>query len=176
MSLSDVGITDSVAETGATFAENALIKARYYHSLSQIPTLADDGGFEIDALNGDPGVKSHRWIDETLESTDAELVEYTLKRLQGIPLEKRQAQLRLVLALIIAPGKEFTTEAAISGIVPLVPAPKIIPGFPYRSLLFLPELNKFYDHAQLTPEETEQYNHRRRALEKLKPTIKKYLC
>ena len=60
--LKDAGITDAVEETGSTFEENAILKAKYYCKKSGLPTLADDGGFEIDALDGQPGVKSHRWI------------------------------------------------------------------------------------------------------------------
>jgi len=62
VSLADVGIVGSPEETGATFTENALIKARYYFECARIATLADDGGLEIDALGGEPGVRSHRWL------------------------------------------------------------------------------------------------------------------
>lgn len=172
VSLKDVGITDSVEETGSTFAENAILKAKHYAKESGLVTLADDGGFEIDALHREPGVKSHRWVYGDRENTDEELIVYTMKRMAGVPEGKRQAQLRLVLALADTSGKVFTAEESVRGIVPLVPTNKVTPGFPYRSLLFLPEINKYYNHDELTAEETDRYNHRKLALDKLRPILR----
>lgn len=169
VSLRDVGITDSIEETGKTFGENAILKAKFYCEKSSLPTIADDGGFEIDALDGEPGVKSHRWVHGDLENTDEELVAYTLERMKGV--NNRSAQLRLVLALALPNGTIHTSEASVRGIIPLEPRNKIIPGFPYRSLLFLPEINKYYNHDELTQEETVRFNHRKKALDKLKPYI-----
>ncbi|MEK9143345.1 MAG: non-canonical purine NTP pyrophosphatase [Patescibacteria group bacterium] len=173
--LSDIGITGSVAETGSTFKENAIIKATYYMQKSGLPTLADDGGFEIDALGGEPGVKSHRWIHGDREDTDEELIDYTLTRMKGLPRAKRGAQLRLVLALIFPDGRQFTVEEKTRGIVAEKPSDHRTSGFPYWSLLSLPEINKYYDHDLLTPEETERFNHRKRALDRLKPILKRLL-
>lgn len=175
MSLADVGITDAVEETGSTFEENALLKARHYCLESGLPTLADDGGFEIDALGGEPGVKSHRWIHGDRDDTDEELIAYTIKRLEGVPEGKRGAQLRLVLALAFPGGAEYTAEGSVRGIIPLHPSNIRREGFPYRSLLFLPEINKFYNHDALTPEETDRYNHRKITLDKLLPYISEHL-
>lgn len=172
--LKDFGITDIVEETGKTFEENAILKAKYYCQKSGLPTLADDGGFEIDVLDGEPGVKSHRWIHRDREDGDEELIQYTLERLRGVPLEERGAQLRVVLALVIG-EQVFTAEAKIRGILPLQPSPHCTPGFPYRSLLYLPDLGKFYNTEYLTPEENEVYNHRKRAVEELKPVLRQYL-
>ncbi len=171
VSLNDVGITDVVEETGSTFEENAILKAKYYCQKSGFPTLADDGGFEIDALGGEPGVKSHRWIHGDREDTDEELIAYTLEKLKGLPRAKRGAQLRLVLALIFPDGQHYTVEEKTRGIVAEKPSEYRTPGFPYRSLLFLTEINKYYDHDLLTPEETERFNHRKRALDQLKPIL-----
>jgi XTP/dITP diphosphohydrolase len=175
VSLKDLRITQTVAETGTTFAENAILKARHYGALTNLPTLADDGGFEVDALNGEPGVKSHRWIHQDREDTDEELVAYAIKRLSGIPISQRGAQLRLVLAFVLPSGEVSTVEERVRGIVAEKPSPTITAGFPYRALLFLPEINKFYDQHYLTPEENERYNHRKRAVEKLKPVIREKL-
>lgn len=174
--LHDLGITQKVDETGKTFEENAILKAKFYMKISGLPTIADDGGLEIDALGGAPGVKSHRWIHGDREDEDEELIQYTMKQMKLIPLTKRGAQLRAVDALVLPNGETFTAEAATRGIIPLAPANHRTTGFPYRSLLFLPKLNKFYNTHELTPEENEAYNHRRKALEKLKPIIIKYLC
>ncbi|MBI3955710.1 non-canonical purine NTP pyrophosphatase [Candidatus Gottesmanbacteria bacterium] len=169
--LKDVGITDVVEETGTTFEENAMLKAKFYAQKSGLPTLADDGGFEIDALGGEPGVKSHRWIHRDREDTDDELIAYTLEKMMGLPRAKRGAQLRLVLALVFPYGRQFTVEEKTRGIVAEIPSEHRTKGFPYRSLLFLPEIGKYYDHDLLTPEETETFNHRKRALERLKPIL-----
>lgn len=173
--LKDLGITDVVEETGKTFEENAILKAKYYCQKSGLPTLADDGGFEIDALGGEPGVKSHRWIHGDREDTDEELIAYTLEKLRGLPRAKRGAQLRLVLALIFPDGRQFTVEEKTRGVVAEQASEHRTSGFPYRSLLFLPEINKYYDHDLLTPEETDRFNHRKRALDRLKPILKRLL-
>ena len=172
VSLKDVGIADAVEETGKTFEENAILKAKFYAEKSGLPTLADDGGFEIEALGGEPGVKSHRWIDPEKESSDDELIEYTIAKMKDIPEGKRNVQLRLVLALMTPDGAVRRVEEAIGGIVPLNPTGKRSEGFPFRSLMFLPEINKYYNHDELTEGENERYNHRKRALETLKPFIK----
>lgn len=175
ISLSDCGIAQSPEETGSTFEENAILKARYYAKASGLPAIADDGGFEIDALGGAPGVKSHRWIYGDRENTDDELISYTIAKMQGLPRAKRGAQLRLVLACAMPDGSNVTSESAIRGIVAESPAKIRTPGFPYRSLLYLPELGKYYDHHELTIEENQAYNHRKKAVEKLIPLLKK-LC
>lgn len=172
VSLGDEGITNFVAETGQTFDENARIKASFYAKLSGLPTIADDGGFEIDALNGEPGVHSHRWVDSNRESSDDDLIAYTFKQLQGVPEGKRGAQLGVVLALAHPNGAIVaTTKAAVRGVVPIEPSKTRYEGFPYRSILFLPKINKFYDNKALTSEETERFNHRKKALEGLKPYV-----
>ena len=172
--LKDLGIVQTVEETGATFEENALLKARAYREISGLPTLADDGGLEIDALNGEPGVHSHRWIHEDREDTDEELIAYTIEKMKGLSEDKRGAQLRLVLALVLPDGKTYTSEGIIRGIIAEKPSSYRRIGFPYRSLLYLPEINKFYNHDALAKDEHLAYNHRRKALEKLKPFIQNF--
>ena len=174
--LKDVGITVNVEETGKTFEENALLKATYYAKTSGLPTIADDGGFEIDALHGEPGVKSHRWIHQDKEDEDEELIQYALLRLKEIPIDKRGAQLHLVLAFAIPEGQTWTSEASVRGIIPMEASTYRRQGFPYRSLLYLPEIQKFYNHDELTTEENKTYNHRRQAVEELKAVIQQTLC
>lgn len=176
MSLKDVGIEVSVEETGKTFEENALLKAKAYAQISGLPTIADDGGLEIDALHGEPGVYSHRWIHKTRDDEDEELIQYTLLRMKEVPREKRGAQLHLILAFATPTGETHVSEGIIRGIIPFEAAPYRRKGFPYRSLLFLPEIRKFYNHDELTDEENKTYNHRRKAVEMLKPIIQKILC
>ena len=174
--LADVGITEAPEETGISFQENAILKAKFYAEASKLPTLADDGGLEIDALNGEPGVKSHRWAHEDREDEDEELIKYALDRMKDVPDGKRGAQLRLVLALVLPTGEVFTAEEKVRGIIPHEASKARFQGFPYRSLLFLPEINKYYNHDELTVTEMETYNHRKKALEILKPILKLKVC
>jgi XTP/dITP diphosphohydrolase len=173
VSLSDLGIPADAPEDAETFKENAIMKAEYYAKKSGLPTIADDGGFEIDALNGEPGVKSHRWI-EGRETSDEERIAYTLKRLEGVPIEKRGAQLHLVLAFSVPRSETITVDTFTRGIIPFRASENRTQGFPYRSLLYLPEIQKFYDHTVMTCEETEKYNHRGRAVRALMPEILSY--
>lgn len=172
--LDDVGITERVEETGKTFEENTILKAKFYAQKSGLPTIGDDGGFEIDAFGGEPGVKSHRWIYGDRENTDEELIEYTFKKMKGI--RNRGAQLRAVLALALPNGQIHTATAVTRGIIPERPSDERVPGFPYRSILYIPEIRKYYNHDKLTPEETEKYNHRKQCLDQLKPILTKLLA
>lgn len=173
--LDQVGVKDRAEETGSTFEENAIIKAKFYAQKSGLPTIADDGGFEIDALGGAPGVKSHRWIHGDRDDDDEELITHTIKKLKGLPVDKRGAQLRLVLAFAHIDGSIHVSEASIRGVVAEKPSEKRTQGFPYRALLFLPDIGKFYDHDVLTASETETLNHRKKAVDGLKPILKKAL-
>lgn len=173
--LIEAGIHERVEETGSTFKENAITKAKFYAKKSGLPTLADDGGLEIDALGGEPGVKSHRWVHEDREDSDEDLIQYTLKRMRGLPRARRGAQLRAVLALALPNGEVHTAEGVIRGVIPVKPSATRIAGFPYRSLLYLPQINKFYNTDDLSPQENDYYNHRKKALAELKPIIKKFL-
>lgn len=175
ISLDDISNEEKVEETGKTFSENAILKATFYCKISKLPTLADDGGFEIDALGGEPGINSHRWIDPERESGDEDLIAYTIEKMKDIPEGKRGAQLRLVIALVFPTGKMYAVEEAIRGVIPLIPGSHRTKGYPYRSLLFLPEINKFYDHGVMNKDEIRTFDHRRRAVEKLKPIIRKHL-
>lgn len=173
VSLKDVGITDHPHETGRTFEENAIAKAKFYAAKSGLPTLADDGGAEIDTLGGEPGIKTRRWIHNDRDSDDEELIAHTLEKLKGIPLQDRGMQLRAVIALALPNGKYYTATAKIRGIIAVKPSPQRHDGFPFRSLMYIPELGKFYNHDLMTTEENEHYNHRKRALEELKPILRK---
>jgi XTP/dITP diphosphohydrolase len=121
----------TVAETGLTFAENALIKGRAYAAWSGLPSLADDGGIEIDALDGEPGVHSARWLGRA--ASDEELIAYALERLRGVPTARRGAQMRAVCALVLPGGDETLGEGVMRGVLRESAVP-FEPGFPYRAL------------------------------------------
>jgi XTP/dITP diphosphohydrolase len=171
LSLKDFPGLSQVAETGNTFDENAILKATQYSVMSGVPTIADDGGLEIDILGGAPGVHSHRWVDKNKESTDEALIKHTISMLDNVPESKRTARLRLVCAF--DDGKDVhTSEAAIEGRI-VEKAGEYEPGFPFRALLYIPEYEKLY--GELSQEEHDAINHRRRAIEELKTVIQKEL-
>lgn len=174
MDLKSAGITQKIEETGDTFEENAILKAKFYANISGLPAIADDGGFQIDALGGEPGVKSHRWIHKDREDTDEELIAYTIKRMSGLPLEKRGAELIVIVAFALPDDTVHITKGSIRGVVPYQASKTRVPGFPYRSLLYLPDLHKFYNSDELTAEENDAYNHRKRAIEELKPILQSW--
>jgi len=99
VSLDDAGIAEEADETGATFAANAALKARFYARLSGLPTLADDSGLEVDALGGGPGVRTRRYAGE--DATDEQNNAKLLEALAGLPASRRGARYRCALALAL---------------------------------------------------------------------------
>jgi XTP/dITP diphosphohydrolase len=173
LSLADVGIRDQPEEDGATFAENALKKARFYYERARLPTLADDGGLQIDALGGEPGVRSHRWLGAR-ESSDEALVAEVIRRMQGVEATRRTARLRAAVALIYEVGgapREVITEAAMEGVIAESAWPRIRPGFPYRSVVYLPDRKCYV--AELGDEEEARISQRRTALAELAPELRR---
>lgn len=148
--------TPDIEETGKTFLENAMLKAKAYFEWSNTPSVADDGGLEIDFLNGEPGVLSRRWPG--YEATDQELIDMALEKLRNVPLEKRTAHLRTIG--VYYDGKNpLHAEGSIEGYVvekQTVPCER---GYPFRSIFWIPRFNKLYQ--DLTYGEHEQINHRR---------------
>ena len=168
--LKDISGIRDVAETGQTFEENAVLKAKGYFAQTKIPTIADDGGIVIDALGGLPGVHSKRWLG--YDATDQELADEILKRLKEVPQEKRTARLGGVM--VFWDGEHLIkTEHWTEGYILDRLMTPIQPGFPYRAILMIPEFGKAY--GALTDEEHEQVNFRRKNLASLKPQILKYL-
>ncbi|MDO8497775.1 MAG: non-canonical purine NTP pyrophosphatase [bacterium] len=172
LSLDDMHIVDQPEETGATFKQNAQQKARFYANLSQLPTLADDGGICIKSLNNEPGVKSRRWLG--YEAEDQELIDYTLKKLHDVPTSQREAYLEMCLCFYNPIFDTFLfEEEKINGSISENPSTKAIPGYPFRSLFIVDRFGKFYD--ELTHEEHEEVNHRLRALKRILPRIENNL-
>jgi XTP/dITP diphosphohydrolase len=165
-----LGTPPRVEETGATFEENARIKAHAYADWSGLAALADDGGLEIDALGGEPGVRSARWLGR--EASDEELIAATLRRMHGLPPERRGAALRLVVALVLPDGREVLGEGVIRGVIAEQATNGRERGFPFRSVFYLPSLGKYY--LDLTGEEHERINHRRAALVPVRAALERY--
>lgn len=166
VSLWEMNITTHPIEDGLTFEENARIKAHYYADLAQLPALADDGGLQIDALNGEPGVRSRRWINGITDSTDEELINYTLEQMKDVPVGKRTARF-ITCSYFYNPfsKKEDFEQASIEGEISTHATTHWQPGYPYRALFIVKEFGKFYD--ELTPQEHSLINHRVQALRKL---------
>ena len=157
----------SIEETGTTLIENALIKARTVHELTGLPSLADDTGLEVDALNGAPGVYSARFAGEN--ATFEDNVNKMLIALNGIPFDKRRARFRTVLAFVDS-DSELSEDGVIEGSILNKARGK--DGFGYDPI-FQP---KSYDitFAEMTSEEKNRISHRARALDKMKKILKTY--
>lgn len=168
ITLKDLNIEADFEEDGETFEENAVKKAEFYVGLSKLPTLSDDAGLEIDYLNGEPGVHSRRWPGH--RATDEELMNLALIKLKGVSKEKRGARLRAVVGLSF-PGEEnvYTFEGVLRGYIAEKPFQKILTGYPFRSI-FIPEgTGQYLGEMNIVA-------HRKQAIEKALPIIKKYLC
>ena len=173
LSLKDVGITEDVEEVGKTYKENSQAKAIFYAKKSGLPAVADDGGLEINALNGAPGIKSRRWLGK--DSTEEDIIEFMIKFAKELPKNKRKAFFKTVITFALPSGKTWSVAGEIEGIIAEKPYLKKLKGYPYRSFFYLPQLKKYYHEKELTDEEQKMYNHRCIALQKLKPIIRKEL-
>ncbi len=148
-------------ETGSTFEENALLKARHFARRSGLFTLADDSGLEVDALGGEPGVRSARYAGP--EATDQERVAFLLTKLEQIPWEQRTARFRCVIALVWPSGAEETVEGSCEGLISF--RSKGYDGFGYDPVFYVPELGKTF--AELDTATKNRLSHRGQAARKV---------
>lgn len=146
-----------VIETGRSYLENAVLKAVTYAAASGMPTLADDSGLEVDALDGAPGVISARFGGPSVGS-DAERTALLLRRLEGVPPARRGARFRAVVALAIPGGQVFVREGVLPGRI--AEAPRGATGFGYDPVL---ELADGRTVAELG-EEKQSISHRAQAV------------
>lgn len=164
VSMHDEGIDVEVEETGSTFAENALIKARAVALLCDYPVIADDSGLCVDAMDGAPGIYSARFAGE--DATDYDRNVKLLETLEGE--ENRKAQYVAAIAYIAPDGTEITTEGTIEG--EILTEEHGTGGFGYDPLFWCTEINKCFGEA--TPDEKNAVSHRGRALKKLCEILK----
>ena len=150
-------------ESGHTFEANAKIKAHELADFSKMPTIADDSGLMVDALNGEPGVRSARYAGEA--HNDAKNNAKLLAELGGVPQEKRMAKFWTTI-VVSMPG-EFDKDLVVSGTCTgrILPFPQGEDGFGYDPLFYVPEKGKTF--AQMTTDEKNEISHRGRAVEKL---------
>lgn len=158
--LIDAGILYDVEETGSSFEENALLKSTIYSRLSGLTTLADDSGLEVDALGGEPGIRSARYAGEG--ASQKELIAHLLHKLEGIPQQKRNARFKCVIAISAPGGGDELFTGECPGIIAFKPAGK--EGFGYDPVFFLPESGKTM--AELNMEQKNAISHRGKAAEK----------
>ena len=163
--LTEEGITKIVTESGSSYEQNARLKAITYAKLSQLTTLADDSGLEVDALNGEPGVKSARFAGEA--ATDAEKVNFLLAKLNGVPWERRTAHFKCVIAIASPGGYTELCYGDCHGMIAL--EAKGENGFGYDPIFSLPEIGKTM--AELHLETKNQISHRARASRKARQVL-----
>ena len=169
----DVGVTDlddypdmpEVAETGSTFTENALLKARAVAAHTGLPAVADDSGLCVDAMNGMPGVLSARWSGR--HGDDEANLRLLLAQLADVPAGRRAAHFTAAAALVLPSGAEHVTEGTVHGW--LTDAPRGTHGFGYDPI-FVPDSSGLTT-AQMPPAEKDAISHRGKALRALAPII-----
>ena len=164
---SQLGVDIDVEETGTTFEENSLLKARAVMEATGLPALADDSGIAVDALNGDPGIYSARYgFDDTLDDWGRLLL--LLKNTEHVPDGQRQAQFVCVISFITPDGQVIQARGEIHG--ELLRAPRGENGFGYDPIFYYPPMG--LSSAEMSPEDKNQVSHRANALrvfyEKLK--------
>jgi len=158
----DLGIREAPEETGTTFVENAILKARHYARRSGRLTVADDSGLSVEALNGGPGLYSSRFGGEG--ATDADRNRLLLEKLAGVPPARRGA--RFTSALAVARGDEllFQTEASVEGRI--ADAPRGPNGFGYDPLFFYAPFGRTF--GEVAPQEKARVSHRGQAFARLR--------
>jgi XTP/dITP diphosphohydrolase len=150
------------AETGRTFAENALLKAEYYFSHTGLLTLADDSGLEVDAFGGAPGVYSARYAGAG--ASDAERIARLLAELKDTPEAQRAARFKCCIALVGVIDDSAVREVFEGSCAGLIAhEPRGSHGFGYDPVFYDPELRRTF--AELSPAEKAARSHRGRALE-----------
>ena len=165
--LNDVPEFPEAPETGATFAENALAKARDAVAATGLPAVADDSGLAVDALNGMPGVLSARWAGR--HGDDVANLELLLAQLGDVPDERRGAAFVCAAALVLPDGTEIVEHGEWPGRI--VRAPRGSGGFGYDPI-FVPD-GEQRTSAELDPQEKDAASHRGRAMRALLPHLRR---
>lgn len=160
VTLSGQGISKVTTESGNTYEQNAEMKATTYAKLSQLITLADDSGLEVDALHGKPGIHSARFAGKN--ATDADRVTKLLAMMAGVPWDRRTAHFKCVIAIATPEGKLRLCQGKRHGIIAF--EAKGGNGFGYDPIFYLPELAKTM--AELPLELKNQLSHRGQAAQK----------
>ena len=164
----DLGLTVDVEETGTTFAENAMLKAKAICAAAQLPAIADDSGLCVDALNGGPGVYSARYGGEGLDDRGRYML--LLNNMRG--QTTRAAHFACAIACAFPNGDTLTAEGRCDGTIAFAPMGE--GGFGYDPVFFVPEKAKTF--GQLTGSEKSAISHRGRALKDFSAKLATYLA
>jgi len=162
LSPADLGMRTAPEETGASFIENAILKARHYARKSGWLTVADDSGLSVDALDGGPGLYSSRFGGEG--ASDADRNRLLLAKLQGVPAERRGA--RFTSAVAVARGEDVLFQTVASAEGRIAEAPCGPNGFGYDPLFFYPPFGRTF--GEVAPEEKALVSHRGQAFARLR--------
>jgi len=157
--LVDSASTDEI-ETGLTFAENALLKARHYHRVSRLPTVADDSGLEVEALDGAPGIYSARYAGPS--AGDAGRIAKLLDEMKDLADQGRRARFTCAAAIVWEGGEKVFLDR-VEGVI--LDGPRGGNGFGYDPVFFYEPLGRTF--AELTPSEKAEVSHRGRAFRRL---------
>ncbi len=171
LTLADFPDADTeVEETGTTYAENAELKARAAVAATGRVCIADDAGLEIDALEGEPGLRSRRFLGE--ETPFPEKMRRILEMMEGVPDERREARFNCAVAIAAPDGKIFHCSGVCRGQI----AGEIRGeyGFGYDPIFYLPQLGR--NMAELSPEEKHLVSHRGQALACAKEVLSHIFC
>jgi XTP/dITP diphosphohydrolase len=158
-SLEDFPEIPEIVEDGTTFKENALKKASMVAQYTGFLTIADDSGLEVDYLGGAPGIYSARFAGEP--KSDRRNNQKLLKLMQGVPMDKRTARFRCVIAIVTISGENYITEGVCEGIIAKEPHGE--GGFGFDPLFYLPEYKKTM--AELDAREKNRISHRAKAFQ-----------
>ncbi len=164
LSMAEAGFTDEIEETGDTFEENSMLKARTACNALSLPVLADDSGLQVDFLGGAPGVYSARYSGEPVDNARNRAL--LLKNMQNAT--DRNARFICVMSLCLPDGRSFVTEGKTEGRI--LEKETGNNGFGYDSLFFSYDLNKSFGEA--SDEEKNSVSHRGRALQKMAEILK----
>ena len=167
VTLAEQGIAEVATESGNSYEQNAQLKATAYAKLSQLITLADDSGLEVDALGGKPGIHSARFAGEG--ATDADKVRILLAQLTGIPWEGRTAHFKCVIAIATLEGQVELCHGECHGMIALEAKGKN--GFGYDPVFYLPEMGKTM--AELSLETKNRISHRAQAARKAQGVLRR---
>jgi len=168
----EMGI-ESPKEKGGSFKEIAENKAKYYAKKTKLFVLSEDGGFEIDAMDGLPGIKSRRILPGDKEGSDEDLISFVIKRLEGVPDEKRGARLTVHVVISDPEGKiVFEKKGSIEGRIPQEATSDYEKGYPYRAVLYVKEAGKIF--SRFEKEDYEKHGHRKPIAESIREFLLEY--
>lgn len=170
VSLRELEIIEQVPETGDTFEENALLKARAYAARSGLLTLADDSGLVVDALGGAPGVLSARYGGPGLDDRDR--YRLLLRQLEHVPCERRTARFECVIALVSTDGREAALKGRCEGRI--AETPRGDQGFGYDPVFWVDQ--EGCTMAELPPERKNEISHRAVAARKACALLERWLA